>query len=461
MVWFLVIAFFTFLWTLSHCNTFSSYQCSGLPWYYKYLRPIPPEATTCDLSCMLHNVCYNSSDGTFIYYREPEMSSIPLLISGTGEELYAFPKNMFVANTWHRRQRKSWLHVRVQSRAMCRGCNQTMHTTTYVLDSLGMHYRNLGHWWWQYGLPMYRMFQVFAVQNANILTLEPIEDPKFSHSMYRNASWMSSLFQNPPATLNQFSILQQSELVCFKSLLVGRHCLDTYFFPMSRLPADLTHFHSHASNISAGQAHEAPSKPHISLVVKYGGRVPLNYGDVIKSIRFSFPTVGFTVLNMSDEMRRGKWTIPEQIKTCLKTTLLLTPTGGSSSIAIFLPRGATLMQFGFWDSTRNSSYDYDSTRYSEIPYIRMKTFPVLLNETDVKGPFINGMMCMRNPRNKTRQSSSKKNKKNVKSTRVADFQLRNFGMYSLCNYTLNIPRLLRMIAEDLNNWQNWQRAFYT
>lgn len=422
---------------------FSSYQCRGLPWYYKHLRPIPPEKHTCHLNCALNNVCYNTSDGSFVYFRGPEMARIPLLVSGTGMEHCSFSNDMFVANTWRPRRRVTKLSVHVRTN----GDDNVFLPGTHVLDSLGTQYGNLGHWWWQYGIPMHRLFRMFNVHDAKLITFDFIKDPVYRNlTFYRRASWASSLFRELPQRIDNMP--KENGLTCFRRLIVGRHCLDTYFFPMSRLPADMTGLlHLTLMNTKSPLGiiqYEGPSQPHISLVVKNGKRIPNNYLAIVNAIRSSFPLVGFSILNIS-EATLGVWTIRKQIEVCSKTTLLLTPTGGTSAIAVLLPHGATLMQFGFWDSTRNASYDYDSTRYSEIPYISIKTVPVLFNETVVVGPTAYGLACMSHTQNITAK---------LKAGRVYQFQLDNFGQYSMCNYMVNIDRLIKMIAEDLSNWRN-------
>lgn len=87
------------------------------------------------------------------------------------------------------------------------------------------------------------------------------------------------------------------------------------------------------------------------------------------------------------------------------------------------------MQFGFWDTLRQSTYEYDSWKLVEFPYIRLKVIPVLPNET-------------------TRDSQPYK--KQIRSKPA----YRRYGRLVFSNYIANVPRLIKLVREDVYNWRS-------
>jgi hypothetical protein len=89
------------------------------------------------------------------------------------------------------------------------------------------------------------------------------------------------------------------------------------------------------------------------------------------------------------------------------------------------------MQFGFWDTGRQTTYEYDSWRFAQFAHIQIKTFPVLpsaYNESD----------CVPPPHH--------------------DAQLHHYGRYVYCDYTVDLKLLEHFIMEDLYNWMQLGRS---
>lgn len=397
----------------------SSYRCVGLPWFHKYLTPTGkysiygPKLSRCAPTCHFHNICYNSTADNFIFYREHNLSAIPILIDGNGSEYFAFPTSMFDTSTFNGTIKQFRLMTEY---------SQVKHykivKSMYVYDfkyagrrRIRRARNNLGHWLFDIHVPLYRLLSLFAGgdEEAGLLTFE---DPNARYDGLDTNGWLSTLFRLP--TLYKENM---SSFTCFKSLVVGDRCLETYDF-RNNLKPSFREFPKYVSFVT-GISMARPKQPKITLVVKRGKRVPTNYESIVTAVHSSFPNVAFSILNLSTPL-----SVREQLKLCAKTTLLISPSGGASAIAPFLPTGSTLLIFGFWDSTRNSSYDIDSARFSEFSHFSLKTFPVLLNESLIK---------------------------NIVMTRSKSQAAR--GLYYNYNFEVNIIRLLKMITEDLYNWR--------
>ena len=60
-----------------------------------------------------------------------------------------------------------------------------------------------------------------------------------------------------------------------------------------------------------------------------------------------------------------------------RTDILITPAGGTSSVLLFLPPGATAIVMNYWDNVAKKSVQMDAINYWNLEYIDMQYFPVL------------------------------------------------------------------------------------
>lgn len=351
------------------------------------------------------------------------MASTPVLISGNGSEHYAFPDDMFDQN-YYRGYQKRDARLRPRLHLVYDELNadsKVYINTSYVLDfkfsgkrRFEKTKKNLGHWMLDVGAPLYKLQEIFLPgQVAGFVTFsKPYNTSVQTVDTY---AWLRALFVAHPIHID----ILHSPTTCFKSLIVGDRCMESFDYRANPRPG-MPNFVNHIASVN-GLSGRIPTKPHILLIAKVGRRVPENYNEVTTAISHEFPTVDFTIYNSSHS--KGHWTVKKRIEVYAKTTLLLTPCGGISAVAPFLSYGATLIQFGFWDDSRNSSIEQDGYRYAEFSHIVLKTFPVLQQEH-------------------TRRSIPK-GKKSDKG---------GYGMYSFHNYLLNVSRLVKMVKEDIYNW---------
>lgn len=421
------LVFSLFLLLCACAELLSSYTCIGLPWYYQSLPPqYEPEIPRCSVSCQLHNVCYNASSGMFLYYRSPNMSNVPLLISGNGTKVYNFPSDMFDLNYYSHRKKAKPKRVKLHVVYEAPSKISTIYANPYVLDFRHTSRRrvhhalagNLGHWFFDHALPMYRLLHMFGQE-------EKAQPGLVTFSNFINTSaypadtnaWVSTVLNAPTVFLNS-----TSPFTCFKSLTVGNKCLsglfDAFLLPKPGMP----NFHKHAANV-LGIPYHNPNVPHITLNVKVGKRVPVNYFEIISAIETVFGNVEFSVVNASN---RKLWPVYRQVELYSKTTLLITPGGGTSAVFPYMPAGATMLIFGYWNDKVNASVSRDTFMHLQFSHVSIKIFPVLPHEHKV------AYNVLRTPTT-TRRDSAR-------------------GTYPEHNFVVDVSRLIDMVREELYNW---------
>ena len=118
------------------------------------------------------------------------------------------------------------------------------------------------------------------------------------------------------------------------------------------------------------------------------------------------------------------------LRAVASTTLLITPAGGISTNAPFLPQHATVLTMGFYHAGISAAYDYDSYQFSEMPHFSSVTYPVKKSE------LIAGSIDKKDP------------------------QTRDWGKYVYHSYLVNTTRLGLMVDEIMNNWELFTRDSY-
>lgn len=163
----------------------------------------------------------------------------------------------------------------------------------------------------------------------------------------------------------------------------------------------------------------------ITLMKKVGKRVPLNFDATIDALKKAFPSVKIEVLDVTKDF------FEHQIKVLRSTTVLISPAGGIACAAPLLPRGSTVLQYGFYNEHINSTYDYDSFQFTEFSHFSTVIFPVLRKD-------LNESTCH--------------------SGTFDETQYRDWGKYVYCSFYVDLNLLTMMVKEILNNyslqWKN-------
>ena len=63
-----------------------------------------------------------------------------------------------------------------------------------------------------------------------------------------------------------------------------------------------------------------------------------------------------------------------------RTDILITPAGGTGTMLIFLPSGATAVVMNYWDNVAEKSVQMDAINFWNMEYLDIQYFPVLLED---------------------------------------------------------------------------------
>jgi hypothetical protein len=137
------------------------------------------------------------------------------------------------------------------------------------------------------------------------------------------------LFDRPLETMDT-PMLSESQRVCFKNLLVGTRMLGESYPSEAAWPGFINAIKSHYGF----QLSPRLLRQKITLFLKNGRRTFLNYEEVADHLRNRF-NVEVEIYDPAQD------TIRDQIRFLESTTVLISPCGGISLSAMFLPPGAS------------------------------------------------------------------------------------------------------------------------
>ena len=69
-----------------------------------------------------------------------------------------------------------------------------------------------------------------------------------------------------------------------------------------------------------------------------------------------------------------------QLEAMSRTDILITPAGGTSTVLVFLPPGATAIVMSYWNNVDEKSVQMESIYYWNLEYLDIQYFPVLLED---------------------------------------------------------------------------------
>lgn len=72
-----------------------------------------------------------------------------------------------------------------------------------------------------------------------------------------------------------------------------------------------------------------------------------------------------------------------QLQAMAKTDILITPCGGTGTVLLFLPPGATAIVMNYWDNVSIKSVQMEAIYYWNLEYLDMQYFPVLAEDYEL------------------------------------------------------------------------------
>ncbi|CAF0993443.1 unnamed protein product [Rotaria sordida] len=301
-------------------------------------------------TCVFNNICYNKTRKIFQFYRKPGGIKRPVLFEPKLGHIYDFNINNhgFVSLVTRPTVHGSWGPTIVEE--LLPSANEVPYLQH--VHVLFMHWHvpfNPGHIIWEDIASTYFAMIRLNEYDRNAVLLEYRNFPKSGdqfHHMYEN---LVPAFAAKVDSLDHYTNNFSSPLVCFQTLVAGgakpvfsidhepyTHGKEKLFYDYRT--AILQY---HGVNIS-----DLPSRHRIVLVNKTRAmrrslRGISNLVEVKNFIKLAYPQIQLDVIDWSE------YTFTQQLHELHKTTILITPCGGISTIIPFLSDGthAIIMDF--------------------------------------------------------------------------------------------------------------------
>ncbi|KAM0790426.1 hypothetical protein ACM66B_003307 [Microbotryomycetes sp. NB124-2] len=178
---------------------------------------------------------------------------------------------------------------------------------------------------------------------------------------------ISKLLLNAPIIDNKSSrLLDQKGPICFQELLIGTGSVRMH------MPAEghvWTDFASALKQRADIDPRVLPTRQRITIMYKAGRRTFTNYDELEQNLRDRFQVE----VQLLDPERVN---LEEQLRVLQQTTVLVSPCGGISFSAAFLPPGAALVVSDYWDTRANRSYAMDMYIFTQMSDLTPFTYTV-------------------------------------------------------------------------------------
>jgi len=166
------------------------------------------------------------------------------------------------------------------------------------------------------------------------------------------------------------------DLVCFEQLLVGN---GPWGFQQSlgKAPSWWSYHAFYLSNLGVNP-NRTPKKPRITVSIKKGKRALANNDELVDHLRKTFPNYEIDALELRS---LGGW--KAELEYLLDTSILITPCGGVSMSAMFLPHNAALIIVDYYNLRKQVSFGMEERLWANLGYVRPFHYPFTLDEVEM------------------------------------------------------------------------------
>lgn len=371
----------------SQKSFYSSYYCIGAPWIY---------SDSTNNHCRFKNICYGN--GSFYFYRHNNNTDIPLLYDETAKELYDFPDDFAYSDRMNN-------HMKIKSVYDNMNSYEILPPYEYILSiNTNRLQINFGHHLWEFLMGVFDLISMFGLKK---------NDTKIVTFMDHEVGRHINLF-----TKYNITILETiKEPICFPTLVTG------HYPTLNRLshPREHPYIHNFYSFLTESDSNVIPKKAKITILQKFGRRNVANFDSMVSVIKYSFQNIDVEILDIA------KLNGVEQVNALVNTTLLISPAGGISVAAPFLPFHSTLLVFGFFNAKKNRSHEYDAHQFAQFSHFSTVVFPITYSDVQIED-------C---------------------NMDQSDPQIQSFGNFVYCDFKVNLSRLSNMIRTIVDNWYKY------
>ncbi|KAK4049306.1 hypothetical protein OIV83_004243 [Microbotryomycetes sp. JL201] len=223
---------------------------------------------------------------------------------------------------------------------------------------------NFGHALGDDYLPVYRLAQYFDRFDSARLSVifhpscqdrgSPGEERDRGCSHHLEIS--NLLLDTPIIDANSSALFRKKGPVCFKELLVGTGGVRMGFPAEGHVWSDFASTIKKRSGIDPSYL---PGKQRITIMYKARKRTFTNYDELVQSLRDRF-NVEVELLDPNE------LSLTDQLAVLSRTTVLVSPCGGISFSAAFLPPGASAVFSDYWDTRANRSFSMEKYIFTQM-----------------------------------------------------------------------------------------------
>ena len=356
------------------------------------------ENAEADRSCRWQNLCYRPSTDRWLFYQDPaSKGSWPVVLMDHGVVQTSFPphflnlRSMGIAS-----DAQYWAPEQVFAAIPAEAAVPRVHADradVYLLYH--PHYpSNIGHVIGDDFFPLFNLQQSFGMlsNDAQLLLSRDCERiflpgaPKKAEACHRFMGMLTPgmtgrpwLAATQPDLAEKLGMKAGTDLLCFENVLAGS---GPWGFQQSLgKAAAWWQYHAfYLSNLGLSPSH-TPRRHRITVSVKDGKRSIYNNGDMVAHLQAAFPQHQVEAVELYE---LGGWR--QELSYLLDTTVLITPCGGVSMSAMFLPHGSALVVVDYWHVTKNNSVGMEERLWANLGYVRPFHYPFTAAEVVLDEP---------------------------------------------------------------------------
>ncbi len=330
--------------------------------------------------CVFNNICYNVKMQQFEYYRRLRSPKFPLFYDSSRGMLSEF---IIKQNGRHflsltSRGGESWAPMVVDN--ACPSVNVTWLTNLHTLWREYFDDNNFGHLVWEdigsifYSLERMNEFdEQFVVMHVTPVS----KDPNFQKFLDNILAVITSRkvveYKTYLTTLN-------TSYVCFRHFIAGGNMLLIHSSAMKenhgrenllyKWRSKIIRYHKFDPEYIPNQHRIVITNKSASIFAKVPSgmhRAIANLNEVVTFVRNTYPNIPIEVIEWH------KMSFVKQIGLLLNTTILISPAGGVSMIAPFLPHGSHAILMDYY--VTQNSFGFDNGSSASMEGMLLNHFP--------------------------------------------------------------------------------------
>ena len=354
-----------------------------------------------DRSCRFQNVCYQPSKNQWQFYQDPAEKLVVLLDKGVIIE--EFPAQFLNLRSMGNPQDAQWWSPSIVKSSSgippAAFAPRTHHARPEVHVLYHPHYpSNMGHVIGDDLFPIFNLMSSFGMLLPSAQLIISRDCNKIFHDNPKKAEQCDffmkmltpGLSNKPYLAATSADFVSQvrggasggaegegeKDLVCFEQLLAGN---GPWGFQQSlgKAPSWWSYHAFYLGNLGVNP-NRTPKKQRITVSIKKGKRALANNDELVAYLQQTFPTYEVHALELKS---LGGW--KQELEYLLDTSVLITPCGGVSMSAMFLPHNAALVIVDYFNLRKNVSFGMEERLWSNLGYVRPFHYPFTIDEVEL------------------------------------------------------------------------------